>query len=142
MSVVSIILVIIVAFFAVVVGVNLSKSRTMFSTDERVKLFEDSLTPDLKPYVKVLSYDGLPNVVNAEVLAAGERLGYRARMSDVTTRGSSDHQSFHAKDVPVLFAFTGIHSDYHRPSDTADKINYEDLDRIVAAVNAIAGAGA
>jgi len=38
--------------------------------------------------------------------------------------GGSDHQSFHAKDVPVLFAFTGLHSDYHRPSDDWPKINY------------------
>ncbi|AMV36723.1 M20/M25/M40 family metallo-hydrolase [Planctomyces sp. SH-PL62] len=38
--------------------------------------------------------------------------------------GGSDHQSFHAKDVPILFAFTGIHSDYHRPSDDSAKINY------------------
>jgi pantetheine-phosphate adenylyltransferase len=43
----------------VVVGVNLAKSRTMFSTDERVKLFQDSLPADLQPQVTVLSYDGL-----------------------------------------------------------------------------------
>ncbi|GAA1717136.1 M28 family metallopeptidase [Isoptericola hypogeus] len=48
----------------------------------------------------VLSYDGQPNVVNAEVLAAGRRLGYDARMSDVTQRGSSDHQSFQEVGVP------------------------------------------
>ena len=33
--------------------------------------------------------------------------------------------------MPSLNFFTGTHTDYHRPSDTADKINYEDLDRIV-----------
>ena len=38
--------------------------------------------------------------------------------------GGSDHQSFYAKQVPVLFAFTGIHRDYHRPSDDSDRINY------------------
>lgn len=38
--------------------------------------------------------------------------------------GGSDHQSFYLANVPVLFFFTGIHKDYHRPSDTADKINY------------------
>jgi hypothetical protein len=36
---------------------------------------------------------------------------------------SSDHASFAGKHVPVLFFFSGLHSDYHRPSDTADKIN-------------------
>ncbi len=38
-------------------------------------------------------------------------------------QGSSDHASFYRKDLPVLFFFTGLHTDYHRPSDDADKIN-------------------
>jgi hypothetical protein len=37
--------------------------------------------------------------------------------------GPSDHTSFYARGVPVLFFFTGAHADYHRPSDTADKID-------------------
>jgi len=37
--------------------------------------------------------------------------------------GPSDHSSFYAKGIPVLFFFTGTHQDYHRPSDDADKIN-------------------
>ncbi len=36
---------------------------------------------------------------------------------------SSDHTSFAAKKIPVLFFFSGLHSDYHKPSDTADKID-------------------
>jgi aminopeptidase YwaD len=36
---------------------------------------------------------------------------------------SSDHTSFVAKRIPVLFFFSGLHSDYHKPSDTWDKIN-------------------
>ena len=39
--------------------------------------------------------------------------------------GPSDHTSFYHKDIPVLFFFTGTHKDYHKPSDDADKINYE-----------------
>ena len=37
--------------------------------------------------------------------------------------GASDHASFAAARVPVSFLFTGAHADYHKPSDTADKIN-------------------
>jgi predicted metalloprotease with PDZ domain len=37
--------------------------------------------------------------------------------------GPSDHSPFYAAGVPVLHLFTGTHSDYHRPSDDADKIN-------------------
>jgi C-terminal processing protease CtpA/Prc len=39
--------------------------------------------------------------------------------------------SFNQAGVPVLNLFTGTHVDYHKPTDTADKINYEDLDRVV-----------
>ncbi len=37
--------------------------------------------------------------------------------------GPSDHASFYSAGVPVLFFHTGSHDDYHRPGDTADKIN-------------------
>jgi aminopeptidase YwaD len=37
--------------------------------------------------------------------------------------GSSDHTSFTAQQVPVLFFFSGLHGDYHKPSDTWDKID-------------------
>lgn len=43
---------------------------------------------------------------------------------DSSGTGPSDHTSFYRKDIPVLFYFTGLHGDYHKPSDDADKINY------------------
>jgi hypothetical protein len=42
--------------------------------------------------------------------------------SDQAVYGSSDHTSFLTRQVPVLFFFSGLHSDYHKPSDTWDKI--------------------
>jgi C-terminal processing protease CtpA/Prc len=50
---------------------------------------------------------------------------------DSSGTGPSDHTSFYRKDIPVLFYFTGLHMDYHRPSDDADKINYAGELRIV-----------
>ena len=44
--------------------------------------------------------------------------------------GPSDHQSFYKKNVPVLMLFTGAHADYHKPSDTWDKIHYAGLARV------------
>ena len=44
--------------------------------------------------------------------------------------GPSDHSSFYGKKIPVLFLFTGTHDDYHKPSDTADKINYAGLEEV------------
>jgi len=51
--------------------------------------------------------------------------------------GPSDHSSFYAKQVPVLFFWTGTHQDYHKPSDTADKINYQDEARILGLIASI-----
>ncbi len=42
----------------------------------------------------------------------------------------SDHYSYAAKGIPIIFYFTGTHPDYHRASDTADKIIYEKLVRV------------
>lgn len=44
--------------------------------------------------------------------------------------GPSDHTSFYLADVPVLHFFTGQHEDYHKPTDTADKLNYAGMVRI------------
>jgi hypothetical protein len=51
----------------------------------------------------------------------------------------TDVTNFNTAGVPCLALFTGVHTDYHRPSDTADKINYEDLDRVVDFAVAILG---
>jgi Zn-dependent M28 family amino/carboxypeptidase len=45
--------------------------------------------------------------------------------------GPSDHASFYAKQVPVFFFFTSDHEDYHRPSDTSDKINIPGMEKVV-----------
>ena len=52
--------------------------------------------------------------------------------------GPSDHQAFYVKDIPVLFFFTGSHDDYHKPSDTAEKINVEGLKQIATFVGRVA----
>jgi len=43
---------------------------------------------------------------------------------DSSGTGPSDYTSFYRKEIPVLFFFTGIHNDYHKPTDHSDKINY------------------
>lgn len=44
---------------------------------------------------------------------------------------ASDHTSFVARKIPVLFFFSGLHGDYHKPSDTWDKINAADAARLL-----------
>ena len=49
----------------------------------------------------------------------------------------TDVSTFNSASVPCLTFFTGTHVDYHKPSDTADKIDYEDLDRVAVFAAAI-----
>ena len=44
--------------------------------------------------------------------------------------GPSDHTSFYLADIPVLHFFTGQHSDYHKPGDDSEKLNYEGMEII------------
>ena len=44
--------------------------------------------------------------------------------------GSSDHQSFYLKGVPVIFFFSGLHSDYHKPSDLPERILHAEHARV------------
>jgi hypothetical protein len=56
---------------------------------------------------------------------------YGFHISKVQTgMGPSDQMSFYLKNIPVYFFFTDLHGDYHRPSDTADKINVPGMARI------------
>ncbi len=45
--------------------------------------------------------------------------------TDSSGMGPSDHTSFYLKNIPVLHFFTGSHSDYHKPSDDLEKVNFE-----------------
>jgi hypothetical protein len=45
--------------------------------------------------------------------------------------GPSDHTSFYLDSIPVLFFYTGAHSDYHKPSDDFEKIKFDELKRII-----------
>jgi hypothetical protein len=56
---------------------------------------------------------------------------------DSAGSGPSDHASFYRKDMPVLFLFTGSHSDYHKASDDWDKINYIGEAAIIHYIQAI-----
>ena len=60
---------------------------------------------------------------------AEEGAGFELVLSESGV-GPSDHTSFYLADVPVLHFFTGQHEDYHKPTDTADKLNYEGMVRI------------
>ncbi|MFN3651762.1 MAG: M28 family peptidase [Armatimonadota bacterium] len=69
------------------------------------------------------AWKGLLDQVNAKhrfQMKVGGRSGF----------GGSDQQSFYAKGIPVLFFFTGVHADYHKPSDTWEKVNADGAARL------------
>ncbi|MCL4522841.1 MAG: M20/M25/M40 family metallo-hydrolase [Acidobacteria bacterium] len=57
-----------------------------------------------------------------EMIEKSNRTGLKVSTTAGAFGGSSDHISFYVKNVPVLFFFSGLHADYHKPSDTPDKI--------------------
>jgi hypothetical protein len=71
---------------------------------------------------------------------ATEHSGFQADQSETGGYGASDHTSFTAKQIPTLFFFSGLHSDYHKPGDTWDKINARDAVRVLGEVSEIATA--
>jgi len=60
----------------------------------------------------------------SEVLSTDNGKKYFTIRFDSSGVGPSDHTSFYRKDIPVLFFFTGLHNDYHKPTDDFDRINY------------------
>jgi aminopeptidase YwaD len=64
----------------------------------------------------------------AIVKSAATELGLEISESDGI--GRSDHMSFYGKKIPALHFFTGVHSDYHAPGDTWDKLNVEGMVKI------------
>jgi len=64
---------------------------------------------------------------------------FDADLTEKAGYGSSDHTSFTSKQVPVLFFFSGLHADYHKPSDTWDKIDAPEAVRLLDLVADVAG---
>ena len=110
-----------------------SEWRSLIDADNVVKGVEVSVNSPVAAATvslnlpAVIGGNGLPSVT----VDAGKQFALTLNEGGF---GPSDHSSFYAKQVPVLFFWTGTHEDYHKPSDTADKINYEGEARIVSFV--------
>jgi hypothetical protein len=63
------------------------------------------------------------SVLRPKLQALGRRYSLALDLDDSGVYGSSDHTSFKTKLLPVLFFFSGLHGDYHRPTDTWEKID-------------------
>jgi hypothetical protein len=74
------------------------------------------------------SSSGLGEIADALGSAAGFKI--KKVTGETDGFGGSDHMPFYRKKIPVLFPFTGIHNDYHKPSDDTERINFPGMARI------------
>jgi hypothetical protein len=81
------------------------------------------------------SADTMDGIVDRANASLADRGGTFNLFKVPTGYGPSDHQSFYEAGVPVLFYFTGLHNDYHRPSDDFVKIDFGGLTRITDIVS-------
>ncbi|GJM20909.1 MAG: aminopeptidase [Planctomycetota bacterium] len=113
------------------------------------KYWADNPLHPLDDVVAMLNCDMIGRPVGSTVMVGGtgtadiwpemlERLRQPHELDlvlDSTGIAPSDNSSFYAKQIPVLFFFTGVHEDYHRPGDDAHKIRTEPATRIVRLVH-------
>ncbi|MCU0642861.1 MAG: M28 family peptidase [bacterium] len=72
------------------------------------------------------------------VMKANEKINLKLDFNDDSRVGGSDHVPFFRKSIPFLFFNTGMHADYHQPTDTVEKINPEKMAQIARIVFASA----
>lgn len=80
----------------------------------------------LNPETRKLLVYGIGTSPNFETTLDRNNTGFSFK-KDSSGVGPSDHTSFYLKNIPVLHFFTGQHSDYHKPTDDADKVNYQGI---------------
>jgi hypothetical protein len=88
-------------------------------------------TKDSLNYVYIIGDDKLSSdlaVITDKVNNTYMKMKLDRRFNDLSDPNRfyyrSDHYNFAEKGVPIIFYFNGVHADYHRPTDTPDKINY------------------
>lgn len=123
-----------------------------FSGEEKGLLgshyFSEHPTVDLEKCVAMLNFDMVGRLKNDKLEIGGMRTGdfedmvrtvgddYGLEVKDGGGgRGPSDHTNFYRKDIPVLFFFTGLHKQYHRPEDDTPLINVDGAMRIARMIS-------
>lgn len=98
---------------------SISSTKAMLNLDMVGRLREDRVT-----------VFGARSGENLSAIVTGNARDLGLKINESDDVGRSDHMSFYNKKIPVLHFFTGSHADYHRPSDTWEKLNIEGMARI------------
>jgi hypothetical protein len=105
----------------------------MINLDMVGRLSEDSETKKGK-----LEVGGTGTAKNFDTLLTKHNEKYNFQLKKTASGvGPSDHTSFYEKGVPVYFFFTGLHKEYHRPTDVVDLINFDGMSKITDIVEDI-----
>lgn len=114
----------------------LDKTTVDLNTDMVGRIDPNRNYGDSTNYVYVIGNDKLSSDLDPISKAINEKytnleLDYKYNAPDDPDRiyYRSDHYNFARKGVPILFFFDGIHQDYHKPTDTIDKINFDLLEK-------------
>ncbi len=108
--------------------VPLQKTVAMLNLDMVGRLREDKLIVTGTATAK--QFDGLLDRINQQ---HGLKISKKP-----SGFGASDHASFYGKQIPAMHFYTGVHSDYHRPSDDFEKLNIAGMRRVTALVTDVA----
>jgi hypothetical protein len=105
----------------------------LFPLDKTVAMLNMDMVGRLKD--EKLIIQGLDTATEfvAVIDRLNEGFGFDLTKKDGGT-GPSDHSSFYLQKIPVMHFFTGLHSDYHRPSDDVEKINVPGMRRVAEMV--------
>jgi hypothetical protein len=103
--------------------------------DKAVAMLNMDMIGRIKDQKVYIGGVGTGSTLKAAVEQAQANSGFKIEYSP-GGYSSSDHTSFVAKKIPVLFFFSGLHSDYHKPSDTWEKIDPESAARLLDVVGA------
>jgi hypothetical protein len=101
--------------------------------DKAVAMLNMDMIGRIKDQKVYIGGVGTGSTLKAVVEEAQANSGFKIEYSP-GGYSSSDHTSFVAKKIPVLFFFSGLHSDYHKPSDTWEKIDPESAARLLHVV--------
>lgn len=130
-----------IAFSAEELGLNGSKYFTEHPTVEMEKInymINMDMVGRLNDSSKAMTIGGYgTSPAWSEVINPIKDLKGFSIKYDSSGTGPSDHTSFYRKNIPVLFFFTGLHTDYHRPSDDFEKINSIGTLQIVKLINQV-----
>lgn len=93
---------------------------------------------DNRNSLHLVGTEKLAPALHALCMQRNELAGFDLEFDQEGMFGRSDHANFARHGVPIAFFFTGLHRDYHQPTDTPEKIHYEKLLRIATYVYDIA----